>query len=36
LALHVPSDNTAFVQRVHIAAEHIACGIVEDELVAPG
>jgi D-sedoheptulose 7-phosphate isomerase len=34
LALHVPSDNTAFIQQVHIAAGHIVCGIVEDELVA--
>ena len=36
LVIHVPSDNTAFIQQVHIAAGHIVCGIVEDELVAGG
>jgi D-sedoheptulose 7-phosphate isomerase len=34
LLIHVPSDNTAFIQQIHIAAGHIVCGIVEDELVA--
>ena len=34
LLIHVPSDITAFIQQVHIAAGHIVCGIVEDELVA--
>jgi D-sedoheptulose 7-phosphate isomerase len=34
LLIHVPSDNTALIQQVHITAGHIVCGIVEDELVA--
>jgi D-sedoheptulose 7-phosphate isomerase len=34
LLIHVPSDVTALIQQVHIAAGHIVCGIVEDELVA--
>lgn len=32
LLIHVPSEETAFIQQVHIAAGHIVCGIVEDEL----
>jgi D-sedoheptulose 7-phosphate isomerase len=34
LLIHVPSDNTALIQQLHITAGHIVCGIVEDELVA--
>ena len=34
--IHVPSDNTAFIQQVHIAAGHIICAIVEEELVRGG
>lgn len=36
LLIHVPSDNTAFIQQVHIAAGHIVCAIVEEETLRGG
>jgi D-sedoheptulose 7-phosphate isomerase len=36
LVIHVPSDNTAFIQQVHIAAGHIVCAIAEEETVRNG
>lgn len=35
LALVVPSDDTARVQELHLAIEHVVCGIVERELTPP-